>query len=49
MVEIKTSISKFMGIAIVAVTISAFIFGTMHLVMKDLSDDVNDYITTSGG
>lgn len=37
-----------MKLAITAVAISAFIFGAMYLALSGMSDDVNNYITSSG-
>ncbi|WP_274856968.1 hypothetical protein [Bacillus methanolicus] len=45
---IKTSLGTFMKIAITAVTISAFIFGGMYLLLSDISDVIADYISKSG-
>ena len=44
----NASLSTFMKIAIVAVCISAFIFGAMFGTMGDISDVIADYISKSG-
>lgn len=42
---INESLSTFMKIAITAVVISIFIFGSMYLAMDSLSDRVSTYIS----
>lgn len=44
----NSSLSTFMKIAITAVVISAFIFGTLYLTMGDLADTIAKYVSSNG-
>ncbi|MEI2356703.1 hypothetical protein [Mesobacillus zeae] len=45
---INTSLATFMKIAITAVVVSAFIFGTMYVCMGGIADNLADYVNDSG-